>query len=122
MSIFAVQPTPAAAEEAHGTFTLSHAVHWQKCILHPGDYSFDVKNMGSSQWLTLRGLNGKRTNAMLMVNNVDTPKPNEASRLILVSRNGQSYVSAMALPEYEMTLRFAVPAENSPKPVERASK
>jgi hypothetical protein len=30
LSIFAAQPTPAAAEDARGTFTLSHEVHFQK--------------------------------------------------------------------------------------------
>jgi hypothetical protein len=29
--------------------------------------------------------------------------------LTLVSRNGQSFVSTMALPEYDMTLHFTVP-------------
>ena len=122
LSIFAVQPTPAAAEDAHGTFNLSHEVHWQKCVLPPGEYDLSVKNMGSTEFLVLRGLDGTRAAAMLMVQDVETPKQNQSSRLVLVSRNGQSFASVMTLPEYQMTLRFAVPAESASKPVETASK
>jgi hypothetical protein len=112
LSIFAAQPTPAAAEDVHGAFTLSHEVHWQKVVLRPGDYTFSVRSLGASQLLTLRELDGS-TDAVLMVRGVDTPKPDEVSRLVLVSRNGQSFVSAMALPDYEMTLRFAVPRDGT---------
>ena len=108
LSIFAAQPTPVAAEDVHGAFSLSHEVHWQKVVLRPGDYTFSVTSAGAAQFLTLRRLDGS-TGAVLMVSDVDTPRADEVSRLVLVSRNGQSFVSAMALPDYEMTLRFAVP-------------
>ncbi len=110
LSMFAVQPTPAAAEEAHGSFTLSHDVRIQKIVLHPGDYRFSVRSMGPSEFLVLRGTNGG-TDAMLLVGDVDGSKPNESSRLVLVSREGQSFASTMALPEYDMTLHFTVPNE-----------
>lgn len=114
LSIFTIQPTLAAAKDARGSFSLSHEVHWQKCVLRPGDYTFSIKTMGSYEFLMLRGLNGG-TSAMLLVNNVESPKPDEVSRLVLVSRDGQSFVSAMELPEYDMTLRFAVPTESASK-------
>lgn len=114
LSVFAAQPTPVAAEDVHGAFTLSHEVHWQKMVIRPGDYIFSVRNMGASHVLTLRGINGA-SDAILMVNDVETPKPDEVSRLVLVSRNGRSFVSAMALPDYEMTLRFAVPRDGALK-------
>jgi hypothetical protein len=110
LSILAVQPTPAAAEEARGSFTLSHDVRFQKVVLRPGVYTFSLRSTGASEFLILRGSNGG-TDAMLLVNDVDSSKPNEASRLTLVSREGQSFASSMALPEYDMTLRFAVPSE-----------
>ena len=81
LTMFSLQPTLAAAEDARGVFTLSHEVHWQKCVLRPGDYAFSIKT----------------------------------SKLVLVSRKGQSFVSAMQLPAYEMTLNFAVPPEKSSK-------
>jgi hypothetical protein len=113
LSIFAVQPTLAAAEDTSGTFTLSHEVHWQKCVLGPGDYTFSVKTVGLAQFLMLRELNGTRMEAILLVNNVETPKPGEVSKLVLVPRNGQIFVQTMDLPEQDMTLRFAVPPERA---------
>jgi hypothetical protein len=115
LSSFTIQPTLAAAEDAHGSFTLSHEVHWQTTILRPGDYAFAVKTMGSSGLLTLRGLNGTGSDAMMLVSHVETPKPDETSKLVLVSRDGQSFVSAMSLPEFDMTLRFVVPPESASK-------
>ena len=114
LSMFTLQPTLASAEDAHGSFTLSHEVHWQKVLLRPGDYTFSIKTMGASEFLVLHGL-GTGTDAMMLVNDVESPKADESSRLVLVSRDGQSFVSTMALPEYDMTLRFAVPSESALK-------
>ncbi len=115
LSIFAAQPTPAAAEDARGTFTLSHEVHLQKWVLRPGDYRFSVKTVGASEYLLLRGHNGSGTEAMLLVNEVESPLPDGVSQLVLVSRDGQSFVSSMELPAYDMTLHFAVPRESASK-------
>jgi hypothetical protein len=118
MSMFTLQPTLAAAEDAHGSFTLTHEVHWQKCVLSPGDYTFSIKSEGPSEFLMLRGINGTGTNAMMLVNDVESPKPDEVSAMLtLVSRNGQSFVSTMALPEYDMTLHFTVPRESESREI-----
>jgi hypothetical protein len=113
LSMFTIQPTLAAAEDVRGVFTLSHEVHWQNCVLKPGDYSFSFKSNGLPTLLTLRGLNGTGTDAMLLVSEVETSKPDEATRLLLVSRDGKSFVSSMSLPSYDMVLYFAVPAESA---------
>ena len=111
-SMFTLQPTLAAAEDAHGSFTLTHEVHWQKSVLGPGDYTFSLTTEGPFEFLMLRGINGTGTSAMMLVNDVESPKPEEvSSTLTLVSRNGQSFVSTMALPEYDMTLHFTIPRE-----------
>ena len=118
LSMFTLQPTLAAAEDAHGSFTLTHEVHWQKCVLSPGDYTFSIKSEGPSEFLMLRGINGTGTNAMMLVNDVESPKPDEVSAMLtLVSRNGQSFVSTMALPEYDMTLHFTVPRESESREI-----
>jgi hypothetical protein len=118
MSMFTLQPTLAAAEDARGSFTLTHEVHWQKCVLSPGDYTFSMKSEGPSEFLMLRGINGTGTNAMMLVNDVESPKPDEVSAMLtLVSRNGQSFVSTMALPEYDMTLHFTVPRESESREI-----
>jgi hypothetical protein len=115
LSMFTIQPTLAAAEDAHGSFTLSHEVHWQNCVLRPGDYAFSLQTSGPPSLLTLRGLNGTGTDAMLLVSDIESPKTPRASRLVLVLRDGQSFVSTMELPEYEMTLHFAVPRATTTK-------
>ena len=118
LSMFTLQPTLAAAEDAHGSFTLTHEVHWQKCVLGPGDYTFSIKSEGPSEFLMLRGINGTGTNAMMLVNDVESPKPEKVSAMLtLVSRNGQSFVSTMALPEYDMTLHFTVPRESESREI-----
>ena len=118
LSMFTLQPTLASAEEGHGTFTLTHEVHWQKCVLSPGEYMFSIKTEGPSELLVLRGINGTGTNAIMLVNDVESSKPDEVgSMLTLVSRNGQSFVSTMALPEYDMTLHFAVPRESESREI-----
>ncbi|MGB7330703.1 MAG: hypothetical protein WBD25_04900, partial [Terriglobales bacterium] len=115
MSIFSIQPTLAVAEDARGVFTLSHEVHWQNNVLRAGDYAFTLKTIGRPMFLVLRGLNGTGTDAMMLVSDIETPKSDEISRLVLVSRNGQSFVSSLELPNYEMTLHFNVPGENPSK-------
>ena len=115
VSIVSLQPTLASAEDAHGVFTLTHEVRWQNCALRAGDYAFTLKSMGRPTFLMLRGLNGTGTNAMLLVSDVEDAKPDDVSQLVLVSRNGQSFVSAMDLPDSAMTLRFDVPIESLSK-------
>jgi len=109
LSAFSIQPTLASAEDKRGIFTLSHEVHWQNYTLRPGEYAFTLNTSGPPTLLTLRGLNGTGTNAMLLVTDIESPMPNAASKLVLVSRAGRSFVSAMELGEYDMTLRFRVP-------------
>ena len=115
VSIISIQPTLASAEDARGVFTLTHEVRWQNCVLRAGDYAFTLKSMGRPTFLMLRGLNGTGTNAMLLVSDVEDAKPDDVSQLVLVSRNGQSFVSAMDLPDSEMTLHFDVPLESPSK-------
>lgn len=115
LSTLTIQPTLAAAEDARGGFTLSHEVHLQNYVLRPGDYAFSLKSSGPQTLLMLRGLNGTGTDAMLLVTNIETPKWDAPSRLVLVSRDGRSFVSSMDLPQVDMTLRFKVPPESASK-------
>jgi hypothetical protein len=115
LSIFTIQPTLAAAEDARGVFTLSHEVHWQNSVLGPGDYAFSLKGAGRPTFLMIRGIRGTDTDAMLLVSEVRPAKSNGSSQLILVPRGGQSFVSSMELPGYEMALHFVVPPEGASK-------
>jgi hypothetical protein len=112
LSIFCIQPTLAIAEDAHGLFTLSHDVHWQNNVIRAGDYTFTLKTIGRPTFLVLRGLNGTGTDAMMLVSDIDELRSDEISHLVLVSRKGQSFVSSLDLPDYEMSIRFVVPNES----------
>jgi hypothetical protein len=46
---------------------------------------------------------------------VEKPAADQVSRLVLVSRDGRSFASAMELPEFEMSLRFDVPRDGASK-------
>jgi hypothetical protein len=112
LSIFCIQPTLANAEDAHGLFTLSHDVHWQNNVIRAGDYAFTLKTIGRPTFIVLRGLNGTGTDAMMLVSDIDELRSDEISHLVLVSRKGQSFVSSLELPDYEMSIRFVVPNES----------
>ena len=42
LSALAFTPSPAYAQEMHGSFTLSHEVRWQNYVVPAGDYRFEV--------------------------------------------------------------------------------
>jgi hypothetical protein len=112
LSAFALQPTLVAAEDARGNFTLPHEVHLQDQVLPAGNYSFSVKPTGPAELLLLRGVDKTSFGALVMVTSVGTPKTGGFNRLVLVSKNGQSYISAIELPEFDVILRFKVPSED----------
>jgi hypothetical protein len=100
----------SAQERAHGNFTLAHEVHWQNALVPAGDYRFSLDSDGVAGVLTLSKLSGARTGFMFMVRGTDDAKPTDRSRLVLETTPEGSYVSAMQLPEFGMTLNFAVPS------------
>jgi hypothetical protein len=104
-------PTLASAQDVTGTFTLTHEVHWQNSIVPAGKYRFTLEPSGPSDLLTLSKLNGKAAGFMMMVTDTEESKPSDRSQLVVVSRLGGSFVSTMQLPEFGVTLHFAVPAE-----------
>jgi hypothetical protein len=103
-------PSLASAQEAAGTFTLTHDVHWQNAVVPAGAYRFNIEPDGPAAMLTLHAVSGRRSFMMLVVDTEDS-KPKDISELVLVPRSAGSFVSTLQLPEFGMTLRFAVPAE-----------
>lgn len=103
-------PTLASAQEpAHGKFTLTHEVHWGQANLAAGEYSFSFNRAAISPVLNISKLTGARAGYMLLVPTTDESKSTDASRLVLEDTPEGSYVSAMQLPEFGMTLHFSVP-------------
>jgi hypothetical protein len=104
-------PTLASAQDATGTFTLTHEVRWQNAIVPAGKYRFTLGPSGPSELLMLSKISGKGAGFMLMATDTEESKPSDLSRLVVVSRPSGSFVSTMQLPEFGVTLHFAVPAE-----------
>ncbi|HXC43425.1 MAG TPA: hypothetical protein VNY51_07895 [Candidatus Dormibacteraeota bacterium] len=104
-------PSLASAQEAAGSFTLDHEVHWQNAIVPAGKYRFTMGTQGPSELLMVRDVSGKGTGFMLLVTNTEVSHPSDVSRLTVVTRPSGSFVSSLQLPEFGMTLHFAVPAE-----------
>jgi len=105
-------PNLASAQEAAGSFTLTHDVRWQDAIVPAGKYRFTVGSSGPSDMLTLRKLDGSGAGFMLLVTNTENSQPSGNSQLVVVSRAGGNFVSTMELPEFGLTLHFAVPSES----------
>jgi hypothetical protein len=110
-------PSPASAQEnARGTFTLTHDVRWQNALVPAGEYHFSLDSDGPASMLVLTKLSGARTGFMFMVHDTDEIKASpKLNRLVLERTAEGSYVSAMQLPEFGVTLNFAAP----PKAVEK---
>ena len=113
-------PSLAFAQDEGGTFKLPQKVHWQNAEVPAGDYRFSLQSMGPSGMLTLIKTTGKPASFMLFANETETLTSFEPARLVIQSKFGRSYVSAMDLPQFEVTLHFAAPA-NSVKEVADAS-
>jgi|HubBroStandDraft_4_1064222.scaffolds.fasta_scaffold04755_2 hypothetical protein len=114
-------PTAVSAQEpARGKFTLTHDVHWGNAKVPAGDYEFSFDPDGGSRMLSLSKLSGVRSGYMLLVPDTDNAKPSNHNLLVLESTADGSYVSAMQLPEFGMTLHFTVPAHNMERQIAKA--
>jgi hypothetical protein len=102
-------PTFASAQDAAGTFTLTHEVHWQSAIVAAGKYRFSTETRGPSEMLRLRNVSGSGASFMLLVPNTEASQPSDLSQIVLITRSSGSYVSTMQLPESGLTLHFTVP-------------
>jgi hypothetical protein len=104
-------PSPASAQEnARGSFTLTHDVRWQNAMVPAGEYRFSLDADGPASMLVLTKLSGARTGFMFMVHDSDEIKASSnLNRIVLENTADGSYVSAMQLPEFGVTLNFAAP-------------
>ena len=105
----------SAQEKAHGAFTLTHDVRWENAVVPAGEYRFSLDSDSASGMLVLNKLTGSRTGFLLMVHDKDEIKGSGINRLVLESTPEGSYVSAMQLPEFGLTLNFPVPTKAAEK-------
>ena len=111
LSALTFAPSLASAQDAGGTFTLTHDVHWQNAIVPAGKYRFILGPNGASELLTLTKISGSGAGFMMLVTDVEASESSGLSRLVVVSRSSGSFVSTMQLPDFGVTLHFAVPPE-----------
>ncbi len=115
-------PSLASAQEpARGKFTLTHEVHWGNAKVPAGDYEFSFDPNGTSRMLTLSKLSGRRAGYMLLVPTMEQTKSSDLSRLVLEATPDGSYVSAMQLPKFGMTLLFNVPSHTTERQIAKAA-
>ncbi len=116
-----IAPSLASAQEAaKGKFTLTHAAHLGNATLAAGEYAFSFDPDNGTRMLNINKLSGARTGYMVLVSDTQDSKPSDMSRLILESTPDGSYVSAMQLPEFGMTLRFTVPSHTTERQIAKA--
>jgi hypothetical protein len=109
-------PSLASAQDEGGSFTLPHEVRWQNVVVPAGEYRFTLQPMGPNEMLTLVKMTGKPASFMILANETEDLNDSGSAHLVIDSKSGKSYVSAMDLPQFGVTLRFAAPA-NSGKEV-----
>jgi hypothetical protein len=115
-------PTLASAQEpAHGKFTLTHEVRWGSAKLPAGDYEFSYDPDTGTHLLSLSKLTGPRAGYMVLVTDADDAKPSNLNRLVLTATPDGSYVSALQLPEFGMTLHFTVPLHPTERQIAKAA-
>ena len=114
-------PTLASAQEsAKGKFTLTHQAHLGNATLAAGDYAFSFDPDNGTRMLSISKLSGARTGYMVLVSDTEDSKPSDQNRLILEATTHGSYVSAMQLPEFGMTLRFTVPSHTTERQIAKS--
>jgi len=104
-------PSLASAQDAVGTFTLTHEVRWLNAVVAAGKYRFTVEARGPSEMLTLRKVDGRAAGFMLLATDTENSLPSDDNRIVIVSMTSGSFVSTMQLPESGLTLHFTVPSE-----------
>ena len=115
-------PTLASAQEsARGRFTLTHDVIWGGAKVPAGEYAFTYDQQATAPVMILSKLNGERMGFMVLVPSTDSAKGSRGSRLVLASSADASYVTAMELPEFGMTLHFVTPSRVIEKQLAKAS-
>lgn len=116
-----IAPQLAAQEPARGHFTLTHDVHWESAKVPAGDYEFSFDPDSISRVLSLNKLSGARTSFMMLVPSTDSGKPADTSLLVLESTPSGSYVSAMKLPAFGVTLHFTAPSRATERQIAKAA-
>jgi hypothetical protein len=117
--VFALNPA-SAQTPARGHFTLSHEVLFGNARIPAGDYEFSYDPQSTSGVLNLSKVNGPRTGFIILVPSTDGTPSSHQDRLVLASSPSGSYVTAMELPQFDITLHFSTPSRVVEKQLAKA--
>jgi hypothetical protein len=117
-----LSPSLASAQEhARGKFTLMREVHMGNAKLPAGEYEFSFDPGSGSSMLNLSKISGNLARFIVLVPDMEEAKPSDRSRLVLESTPDGTYVSAIQLPEFGMSLYFTVPSHPTERQIARAA-
>jgi len=103
-------PSMASAQEpARGKFTLMHDVRWDGVRVSAGEYEFSYEADRVTPTFNLTRISGRHERLILLVSATENCTLSEPNRLMLEPTADGSYVKAMQLPQFGMTLVFQVP-------------
>ena len=120
-SALSLAPTVAWAQQpARGKFTLPHDVRWGSAKVPSGEYEFSFDPENPSPVLILSKVSGVPTGFLMLVPSTENSRHSNVNRLVLESTPEGSYVSQMQLPEFGLTLDFAVPSHAAEKQMAKA--
>ena len=120
-SALSLAPTVASAQQpAHGKFTLPHDVRWGSAKVPAGEYEFSFDPENPSPVLILSKVSGVPAGFLMLVPSTENSRHSDVNRLVLESTPEGSYVSQMQLPEFAVTLEFAVPSHTAEKHMAKA--
>ncbi|MGH9501512.1 MAG: hypothetical protein ACRD20_01535 [Terriglobales bacterium] len=101
--------SPAQAQSASGKFTLTHEARWCNVLLSPGAYSFSLQS-ASLPAAIMVGKTGAAQIGIVLPAEVSMEKLSSGSTLVLSrSPSGESYVSALYLGEFGLSLHYPAP-------------
>jgi hypothetical protein len=115
-------PSLASGQEnARGHFTLPHEVRWGNIIVSAGEYRFSLNSNDTPRVMTLTKLNDSHDSVFLLIHNAEENNLTGLNRLLLSeTNNGVSWVNAMQLPEFGVTLYFAPPSARAERQIAKA--
>lgn len=113
--------TAAAQGSARGHFTLPHEVLFGNTKIPAGAYGFSYDPQNTTPILSLTSLSGGRAGFIILVPSTASASPAHGSRLVLQSSPYGSYVTAMELPEFDMTLYFSTPSHAAERQIAKAT-
>ncbi len=109
IGVLGAAASPAYAQSASGTFTLTHETRWGGTALSAGRYTFSLQSPSLPAQLTVRKTDGDKM-AIVLPQAVSAEQPTNSSKLVLNrDENGESFVSALYLGDLGVSLHYAPP-------------